>query len=85
MLINNFVSTLSRDYPNGRFVHPIAEKGYTIIARVNKFLENKKEFNLWIANEYLLSLNKILNSNYKLSDIDELNNYDIVKEIENFK
>lgn len=82
MKAENFVIELQKNYPNGRFVHIIAETGYTIMNHVKKYLNTKSRVSLFIAYEYLKTLNKKIGSKYSLRDISELKGCDIIDEIE---
>lgn len=88
MKLDNFVSELHRQYPNGMLVHTINETGYMIISYIKKHLNKGHRSNLYIAHEYLKKLNNKLNANYYLRDIDELNtpeHNDIINQIEKWK
>jgi hypothetical protein len=78
MKLEDFNNIVLRDYPNGRFVHPINEKTSNIRSYIKAYLIQKKDVYLYIAHEYLRELNKILNSDYSLNDIDELKDYTIL-------
>ncbi|MFW6226064.1 MAG: hypothetical protein ACOC3V_03825 [bacterium] len=84
MKLDTFIITLEKNHPNGRFIHTIREKGYSVIENINLYFEYKNDSLLWVANEKLRTLNKVLNSNYTLSDFEELSNNDIVDKINKF-
>ena len=82
MKIENFVSELSVQYQNGRHIHPIREKGYQIMYYVNHYLKTHTKSSLFIAYEHMKTLNKKINGNLSLKNIDELKDCDLVDEIE---
>lgn len=84
MKIDNFVIELERQHPNGRFIHSIREYGYRIIYLVNKYLQTENRSSLFIAHEYLKTLNKRIETKYTLRDISELIDCDLIDEIEKF-
>ena len=84
MKIDNFVSELERQNPNGRYIHPISEKGYQIIDYVKRYLKTQNRSSLFIAHEHLKTLNKRIDGKYSLRDIDELINCELIDEIEAF-
>lgn len=81
MKLDNIEITIQRDYPNGRFVHSINEKSSYIRRSIKKYFQTNIESYLWVAKEYMNTLNKELSSNYSLNDIDELNNDNIIESI----
>lgn len=84
MKIDNFVIELEKQNPNGRYVHPIRESGYIIMDHIKQYLRTQNRSNLFIAHEYLKTLNKRINGRYSLRDIDELINCKLINEIEEF-
>ena len=84
MELKNFVNELERQNPNGRFIHPIREYGYTIMDYVKRYLNKNRRADLYVAHEYLKSLNKIIGKKYSLREIFELNNCDLINEIESW-
>lgn len=84
MKIDNLVIELERKHSNGRFIHPIREYGYTIIDYVKIYLKINRRDSLFIAHEYLKTLNKRIETNYSLRIIDELKDCNLLNEIEIF-
>lgn len=74
-------SQLESQYPNGRYVHTIREKCMYIVAYIKDYLKTEKNSSLYIAAEYMKSLNKEIGSNITLYDIDEVAHLDILKQI----
>lgn len=80
MNIEDFISTLQRDYPGGMYIHPIMQEGGWVRAYIRKYLETNNNTCLYIAHEYLKTMNKKLGSKFHLSDIYELKDVDLIKD-----
>lgn len=84
MKIDDLVIELERQYPNSRFIHPINENGGMIKYFIKQYLKTGTNSNLWVAYEYIKTLNEKLQSHISLKDIDEISENNIISEIEDF-
>jgi hypothetical protein len=83
MKLNLMKIELERQYPSGMHVHAIREECMYITAYVKAFLEKGRNANLFIAAEYIKTLNNKIGSNLSLYDIDELAELEILNTIYN--